>query len=358
MISRSTWKVQIRFQNESSLETVVPVNGIRKEEGPVSVGVSAQEEKGILCAGIDLKIRTVTLEDPPGLSAAAPVRIRIPVTEIPEKITASYLFGPWWTRPFFTEDLRDIPEKTQFAAFKLKDRCLCLLPMVGKNFRTSLRGGEEREILLEMSACMGGFASACEPLFLMAQAPTVMEAVHRIFLYLSEKEGLRLRGERNLPEMFRYLGWCSWDAFYTEVSEDKIRTKAQELVDKQVPVRWILIDDGWFGAREKMLSDFMPDPAKFPRGFLQMIRDIRKTSAVRWFGVWHALGGYWDGIAPGSPAALEAAESLMENPTGRLLPHPVRGAAFYRTWYEKLRREGIDFVKVDGQSAVPMYYKN
>jgi len=31
---------------------------------------------------------------------------------------------------------------------------------------------------------------------------------------------------------------------------------------------------------------------------------------------------------------------------------------FYRDWYEALRAEGIDFVKVDGQSAVKNYYEN
>ena len=40
-----------------------------------------------------------------------------------------------------------------------------------------------------------------------------------------------------MPEIFNYLGWCSWDAFYTDVTEDKIRQKTQELTEKKVPVR-------------------------------------------------------------------------------------------------------------------------
>lgn len=43
---------------------------------------------------------------------------------------------------------------------------------------------------------------------------------------------------------------------------------------------------------------------------------------------------------------------------GKLIPGPFTGKRFYRDWYEGLSREGIDFVKVDGQSAVPYYFEN
>ena len=36
-----------------------------------------------------------------------------------------------------------------------------------------------------------------------------------------------------MPEMFRFLGWCSWDAFYREITEEKVRQKARELVEKK-----------------------------------------------------------------------------------------------------------------------------
>lgn len=96
--------------------------------------------------------------------------------------------------------------------------------------------------------------------------------------------------------MFRYLGWCSWDAFYLEVSEEKIREKAEELRAKKVPVRWMLIDDGWMTAKGELLADYKPDQEKFPQGFKEMTEDIRALGDIRWFGVWHALGGYWGGI--------------------------------------------------------------
>lgn len=43
----------------------------------------------------------------------------------------------------------------------------------------------------------------------------------------------------------------------------------------------MLIDDGWFTARDKTLYDFAPDKEKFPQGFREMIEDIRETGGVR-----------------------------------------------------------------------------
>ena len=358
MIRKDIWKVEICLQDQPVTEKEVMVNTANEEEGPVSCRLALKEEEGLLSAQIGIDIKTPTLEDPLCLGTRNPVRVRIPLEEKPEKITAYYMFNPWWTRPAFIEGTDQIPERTQIALFKMKESIICLLPMIGDTFKTGLRGGEKGELLLEMTAGLGGLCHVDETLFLMSSGPTAHEAVHRIFKELSRTKGLRLRTERRIPEMLKYLGWCSWDAFYTEVSEEKIRQKADEIAEKKIPFRWILIDDGWFGAEEKMISDFAPDSEKFPRGFLPMIRDIRKETSVSWFGVWHALGGYWDGTAPGSRAALEAGDSVYKNPAGRLVPDPEKAGAFYRTWYRRLRREGIDFVKVDGQSATAMYYKN
>lgn len=158
--------------------------------------------------------------------------------------------------------------------------------------------------------------------------------------------------------MFQYLGWCSWDAFYRDVTEDKIRQKADELFEKKVPVKWMLIDDGWLSVQDELLCDFAPDKKKFPDGFKKMIKEIKEKGDIRWFGVWHAFGGYWGGIAPGSELDFKENPYLYKTVNGKQIPSPRTGERFYRDWYQKLRCEEIDFVKVDGQSAVPYYFEN
>ena len=358
MIKSNAWNILIRCQNHTQVRAEVPVNAGDSMHDGVTIRAQDIREGDVRIGELALEIHTQTLTDTPFMEMEHPVQVRIPVEERPEKITAFYMFNPWWTRPAFPEDLRSIPARTQIALFKMKDRCICLLPMVGNLYKSTLVGESADALVFEMTAKLAGIRKLHEPLFVMGEGKTSSEAVHKVFAHLAHRTGLRLREDRTVPEMFRYLGWCSWDAFYTDVTEDKIRQKTQELTEKKVPVRWILIDDGWFGAREKMLADLAPDAVKFPNGFAHMIEDIRQSSRVKWFGVWHALGGYWDGLAPGSAAEQAEAEYLHRNPAGSIVPDPKNGAGFYKDWYELLRKEGIDFVKVDGQSAVPFYYKN
>ena len=112
---------------------------------------------------------------------------------------------------------------------------------------------------MEMTAGLGGQNSVEEPLYLITEAPRLYEAVHKAFAWLADYKGIRIREERRIPEMFRYLGWCSWDAFYKEVSEKGIRQKADEIAEKKIPFRWMLIDDGWMTSQDELLAGFVPD---------------------------------------------------------------------------------------------------
>lgn len=88
-----------------------------------------------------------------------------------------------------------------------------------------------------------------------------------------------------------------------------------------------------------------------------MIEDIKKNGRVRWFGVWHALMGYWSGILPGSELAKQEAKYLYKTNKGYLVPSPKNGNKFYFHFNEALRKEGIDFLKVDGQSSIFIYFE-
>ena len=124
-------------------------------------------------------------------------------------------------------------------------------------------------ISLEMTAFMGGMSHVDEPVFLYVEDRNIYRAVEKAFACLAASKGIKKREDRRFPEIFRYLGWCTWNAFYQEADEEKIREKAREFKEKRVPVRWILLDDGWLSAKGSRLYDFEPDKKKFPEGFLK-----------------------------------------------------------------------------------------
>jgi raffinose synthase len=57
--------------------------------------------------------------------------------------------------------------------------------------------------------------------------------------------GAKPRWQKQLPEVASYLGWCTWDAFYHDVSVQGIMSGLESFKCAGVQPRWIIIDDGW-----------------------------------------------------------------------------------------------------------------
>lgn len=358
MIKQTTISCEIIRQKAQPVMTEVCLNGGAVSCDGVTLSVSEKSTGGCRVGSIRLAIQSGELETCRNLETEAPVRLHLPVTEQPKNITALYMFSPWWTRPAFTQRLSELPDKTQTALFCFGDRYGCFVPAVGARCKAYLTGESDQALTLVLTALHGGLSELNEPLYWYAEAPTVGEAISLVFAEAARAKHIRLRTERRLPEMFRYLGWCSWNAFYTDVNEQGIREKAAELAEKQVPVKWMIIDDGWLSLQNRLLYAFEPDKEKFPEGFGRLTAELRESAGIRWFGVWHALMGYWSGIAPDSPVAVQEAPNLCRTAGGRLVPDPVRGTGFYRDWYKVLSGQGIRFVKVDGQGTIPLCFEN
>jgi hypothetical protein len=44
---------------------------------------------------------------------------------------------------------------------------------------------------------------------------------------------------------FYFLGFCTWDAFYSSVDSDKVSSGLDSLRDAGVTVKYVILDDGW-----------------------------------------------------------------------------------------------------------------
>lgn len=298
--------------------------------------------------------------DSMNLVCDSPVRLRFDFGRVPDELCVQYQHRDWWSRPAWPAGFAEVPERTQCMLYRTGKKYGCIFPMTGEKMKAYLGPGSKKELGVFLTAYAPGISEFDEPCFMIAEAENVYEAARLAVEAACDYRNIPVKGERRLPEMFEYLGWCSWDAFYTDISEQKVLDKAKELKKKRIPVRWILMDDGWLNTENSRLKTFSPDPVKFPSGFADMNERLKKDGTVRWVGVWHALAGYWGGVLPGSEAAKECAGNLYETRNGKLIPHyeAEKGFGFYRKWYEYLKKQGIDFVKVDGQSALKNYYKN
>ena len=198
-------------------------------------------------------------------------------------------------------------------------------------------------------------------------------------LRIMNKTG-KLRKEKKYPEMFEYLGWCSWDAFHMDVTAQNLLDKAKEFKDKEIPVKWIIIDDMWGDVtaidrktmHARSLNDWEADPVRFPNGLKGAIGDIKAQYGLK-VGMWHPTTGYWFGINPLGKLAREHGDlleyTMPGNPASGSFPmstHSFLMHSFERKKVEKYydlqhafyKDCGADFTKVDNQGHTERYSHN
>ncbi|KAI9360849.1 glycoside hydrolase superfamily [Zopfochytrium polystomum] len=157
-------------------------------------------------------------------------------------------------------------------------------------------------------------------------------------------------------QIWDYFAWCTWDAFYKEVTEAKVLAGVEELHRVGIPVEVVLIDDGWQDYNNKdseykqELVSILPDMEKFPNG-LDICRAL-KEKGVKYVGVWHTLIGCWNGVSPDGPIGKKYKLTKVTKRDGSVL-HVVDAvdvSSFYEEMHQYLRDNGVDFVKVDHQA--------
>ncbi|MBM7582951.1 hypothetical protein JOD02_001820 [Caldicoprobacter guelmensis] len=295
------------------------------------------------------------------LTPVAGVKLRIADIRNIKGLMANYLHKNWWTRPWFNTDIGSLPPRTQSLFWSDAKRFYHLLPVCDDVFKAELMGvGQGMDIVI--SAYDVGYISCNTLVFVFGGDSQPYRLVKKVIdlAIKSRKMPGRNIEERHYPEIFEYLGWCSWDAFYHDVNEKGIIDKADEFKEKGIPVKWMIVDDGWSETRERKLWSFQADRGKFPNGLGNLVKNLKGQYGISWVGVWHTFTGYWDGIHPDSDIAKEYKDNIMKTKGGRLLPYPdaERGFPFWNAWHTYLKKQGVDFVKVDNQSALVLFVKN
>ena len=229
-----------------------------------------------------------------------------------------HMCSPWWMLYDFPKASEDMRDQTQGILFEKNGGYFGVTGLVGDVFCAQAdMGGLHLDIRCDgYTELEGYFLSVSENM-------EPIEAVKSTFTY-GRKAGainVPLRDEREYPELFEKFGWCSWNAFYQDVTADKLYSKLDEFKEKNVPVKWIIIDDGWSLVRDGKLASFDADQEKFPDGLGGCIRRIKEEYGIEGVGVWHTLNGYWQGVDPESEIGKEYKDYLMTAKEGMVIPY-------------------------------------
>ncbi|KAL8393288.1 hypothetical protein RB595_003173 [Gaeumannomyces hyphopodioides] len=170
-----------------------------------------------------------------------------------------------------------------------------------------------------------------------------------------------------MEDWYDGLGFCTWNALGQHLTEDVILQALGTLAEKNIQIRNLIIDDGWQdnypsedGQFQSGLNAFEASPIKFPRGLKALVSAIRsKYSHIQHVSVWHALLGYWGGVAPGGEISrsYKTVEVLRKEAKRRNFPMGGKMTVvakedvdrFYDDFYSFLASCGVDGVKTDAQ---------
>ena len=180
-------------------------NNIRvnvKQEGNVSlITINAFAENrldGDFSAGIDIEINDIA------------------------EVFSDYSVGIFWANPAFGTDLRTVPDETQELVYKKKDGTFgVILPVVSENYKCVLVGKTENVVTAKLFSWCEKLCSCTGLAFVWAEGENPYVLLEECFMTASKALGNRcpVIQNRRYPEIFEYLGWCSWDAMQIRVME-------------------------------------------------------------------------------------------------------------------------------------------
>jgi raffinose synthase len=319
----------------------------------------------------DVYIYSIQVQHPQQAGAKDSIGVYFADLKNVEGEVAIWRYKPWnsWAKPIALKSALLMPAyDVQFFYWKSKDGTYgAAVPLSGNGYRTTIGSQNNKwgskAISLdahEMEGTIPAMAIAFDK-----NPYKLFEKIYRGAL-LAMGRGEDLRIKKHYPEPFNYLGWCTWNSseMGRNLSEDEVINGVKTFTDHHFPLGWVLIDDGWFQSKDGQLQSQLPDPKKFPNGFINMNARLKKDFGVKYTGIWHAFNGYWNGLDSDSEIGKEYKNDLFSWVQGSgtwldtttnnkiyyfIKPETKSLPKFYDDWYHYFKQQGFDFTKVDNQ---------
>jgi hypothetical protein len=193
------------------------------------------------------------------------------------------------------------------------------------------------------------------PLFTWAKSKDIYAACKTAISNVIESDAMqgggRLRSDKDLPEPFEYLGWCSWEHFKGSINEANMLEAIKVIKKSEAPVRYVIVDMGHTAQKGGSMTSFAPDKDKFPNGWEPLLK-LRDPKDVKWMALWHYFNGCHNGFHPENDFGEEANKHLVPLDKNSLTVKndPDAALGFYREFIGSVGEYGFDFMKTDFQS--------
>ncbi|ARN56901.1 Sip1-related alpha-galactosidase [Sedimentisphaera salicampi] len=257
--------------------------------------------------------------------------------------------------------------------FQLKSgRYLLLQGLAGAETMSYFQIHDSGKFTINLATFGKARVSGDIPLLAWAEASSPVEVFNdawkKILNCRKFEDRVAPRYQKNYPEPFKYLGWCSWEQYRREISSELLVGAMEKIESSPVPVRWVLVDDGHqhqsgSGMRTSQMLSFQANPETFPEGFAPLMEE--RSDKIKWTGIWHTMNGLWQGLSPDhqleelDPHLISIHQKRGNEDFTVMMPKDDPGSSqkFYNALIGSAKEHGFDFVKIDNQNRQVGYYK-
>jgi hypothetical protein len=267
-------------------------------------------------------------------------------------------------QPLRIFDFRNLKNGGMFLLLQLTNgKFLSLLPLAGRQ-TIAWFASADGKLVLNVGTLGSGQVKGDLPLLAWAKADDPYKACHHVWERAIKHElignSTKLREQKPYPEILRYLGWCSWEEYHEDIDEETLLRDIESIEHSDLPIRYVLIDDGHLDEKDRQLKSFRPNK-KFPSGWSRLL-SRRRPDKIKWMGLWLNFNGYWLGVDPENKlnnlnehletVVLTQLEPAVKLNQKALLPKQglEHSVSFYNGLIGAAGEAGFDFVKVDNQA--------
>ncbi len=244
-----------------------------------------------------------------------------------EKFSACYRPSSCWMKTAFVESVGEIPDETQYLLAKTEKGYILYFALCDGNARASFFGENGRAYCRvetgDKDVALGAFRYAYA-----VECENPYEGIERAYEYLQKEIGsFILRKDKTPPEFIENFGFCTYNAFYNDITHDKILTVEKSFAEAGLPLGFVIVDAGWMVYKEDRLASFYVDKEKFPYGLKKTMEISQSEYGLKHLLCWHTYNGYWRGMDVESFPQYEIKDEQFNIPERLKTPENTDGFA-------------------------------